>query len=143
MHDVGKIGVPDGILFKPGALTGPEYDVIKQHSELGYAILSRFEQPLLVVAAKIARTHHERWNGTGYPRGLAGEAIPVEGRIAAVADVFDAVMSRRCYKPAVPLEQTLEIMADGRGSQFDADIVDLLLDHVDELMVVRTQYHDA
>ncbi len=142
MHDVGKIGVPDGILFKPGALSVAEYDVIKQHPELGYEILAKSEQPLLVLAATIARTHHERWDGNGYPHGLAGDAIPIEGRIAAVADVFDAVISRRCYKPAYSLERTLQVMTDGRGTSFDGAIVELLLDHIDEVMAIQEQYPD-
>jgi putative two-component system response regulator len=143
MHDVGKIGVPDGILFKPGMLSKGEYDVIKEHPELGHEILGKSAQPLLVMAAVIALTHHERWDGGGYPRGLAGEHIPLEGRIAAVADVFDALLSRRVYKPAFPLEQAVQIMSDGRGVQFDGDIVDLLLLHIDEAVVIMEQYPDV
>ena len=107
MHDIGKIGVADGILFKPGTLSAAEFDVIKEHAEQGYRILAKSKHPLLQLAATIARTHHERWDGSGYPHGLAGTAIPIEGRIAAVADVFDAIVSRRVYKPAFPLDQAL------------------------------------
>ena len=143
MHDVGKIGVPDGILFKPGMLSKGEYDVIKEHPELGHEILGKSDQPLLVMAALIALTHHERWDGAGYPHGLEGEHIPLEGRIAAVADVFDALMSRRVYKPAFPIEQALQIMSDGRGVQFDGDIVDLLLTHIDDVLAIQAQYPDV
>jgi cyclic di-GMP phosphodiesterase len=142
MHDIGKVGVPDGILFKPGPFTAPEYDVIKQHAELGYRILSKSEQPLLATAASIARTHHERWDGTGYPHGLHGDAIPIEGRIAAVADVFDAVICRRCYKPAYPVERALEIVSDARGSHFDPDVVDVFFDNLDAVLDIRNDYPD-
>jgi putative two-component system response regulator len=142
MHDVGKIGVPDGILFKPGKLTVGEFDVIKQHPELGYEILAKSDQPLLVMAATIARSHHERWDGTGYPQGLSGEDIPLEGRIAAVADVFDALVSRRVYKPAFPLDRSLEIMREGRATHFDPTVVDLLLANVDQVVVIQEQYED-
>jgi putative two-component system response regulator len=143
MHDVGKIGVPDGILFKPGTLSKGEYDVIKEHPELGNEILGKSAQPLLVMAAVIALTHHERWDGGGYPHGLAGLHIPLEGRIASVADVFDALLSRRVYKPAFPLEQALQIMKDGRGAQFDADIVELLFAHIEEAVAIQEQYPDV
>ncbi|MDQ4132681.1 MAG: response regulator [Actinomycetota bacterium] len=142
MHDVGKIGVPDGILFKPGKLSMGEYDVIKQHPELGYEILSKSEEPLMAMAASIARSHHERWDGSGYPHGLAGTQIPLEGRICAVADVFDAIVSRRVYKPALPLETALQMLSDGRGTQFDGDIVDILLERVDEVEAIQEQYPD-
>jgi putative two-component system response regulator len=142
MHDVGKIGVPDGILFKPGKLSTGEFEVIKQHPELGYEILAKSEQPLLVMAAAIARTHHERWDGAGYPQGLSGKGIPIEGRLAAVADVFDALVSRRVYKPALSLERSLEIMGEGRATQFDPDVVDLLLGNIDEVVAIQEQYQD-
>jgi putative two-component system response regulator len=134
--------VPDGILFKPGKLTVGEFDVIKQHPELGYEILAKSDQPLLVMAATIARSHHERWDGTGYPQGLSGEDIPLEGRIAAVADVFDALVSRRVYKPAFPLDRSLEIMREGRATHFDPTVVDLLLANVDQVVVIQEQYED-
>ena len=142
MHDVGKIGVPDGILFKPGKLSVGEYEVIKQHPELGYEILAKSKQPLMAMAAVIARTHHERWDGTGYALGLAGTDIPLEGRIASVADVFDALVSRRVYKPAFPIERALEIMSAGRGTQFDGDVVEILLGCMDEALAIRDQYPD-
>jgi cyclic di-GMP phosphodiesterase len=142
MHDIGKIGVPDGILFKPGPFTAPEYDVIKQHAELGFQILSKSEQPLLAMAASIARAHHERWDGTGYPHGLAGDAIPIEGRLAAVADVFDAIVCRRCYKPAYPVERALDIVREGRGTHFDPDVVDVFLANVDGVLDIRNDHPD-
>ena len=143
MHDVGKIGVPDGILFKPGRVSAGEFEVIKQHPELGFSILDKSEQPLLVLAALIARTHHERWDGTGYPRGLAGTGIAMEGRIAAVADVFDALVSRRVYKPAFTVEHSLDIMRDGRGTSFDPDVLDQFLEHADEAVGVLEMFPDA
>jgi putative two-component system response regulator len=142
MHDIGKIGVPDGILFKPGRFTPPEYDVIKQHAEIGYQILAKSNLPLLDTAAAIARTHHERWDGSGYPYALAGESIPIEGRIAALADVFDAIVSRRCYKPAYPVERALDIIRDARGTGFDPAVVDVFFDHLDEIADIRLDYPD-
>ncbi|MCU1429406.1 MAG: Response regulator with domain [Actinomycetia bacterium] len=142
MHDIGKVGVPDGILFKPGPFTRPEFDVIKQHSELGFRILSKSEQPLLATAASIAYTHHERWDGSGYPNELAGQEIPMEGRIAAVADVFDAVVSRRCYKPAYPVEHAYEILRDGRETDFYPGVVDAFFDNVDAILEIKQEYAD-
>jgi putative two-component system response regulator len=142
MHDIGKVGVPDGILFKPGPFTAPEYDVIKQHAELGYHILSKSEQPMLEMAASIARSHHERWDGGGYPHGLHGDTIPIEGRIAAVADVFDAVVCRRCYKPAFPVERALEIVRDARGTHFDPGVVDVFFENLDAVLDIRNDYPD-
>jgi cyclic di-GMP phosphodiesterase len=143
MHDVGKLGVPDGILLKPARLTPVEFEVVKQHAEFGYRMLSRSQQPLVSLAATIALTHHERWDGSGYPEGTAGEDIPLEGRITAIADVFDALMSRRVYKSAFPLDQTVELMLEGRGTQFDPTLTDLFLDDVDALMAVRAEYPDS
>lgn len=143
MHDIGKIGVADGILFKPGALSANEFDVVKEHAEQGYQILAKSDHPLLQLAATIARTHHERWDGSGYPHGLARTAIPIEGRISAVADVFDAVVSRRVYKAAFPLEQALDIVRDGRATLFDPDVVDIFFEHLDEVTDIRSQYADA
>ena len=143
MHDVGKIGVPDGILFKPGRVSAGEYEVIKQHAELGFSILERSEQPLLALGALIARTHHERWDGTGYPRGLEGTAIPLEGRIAAVADVFDALVSRRVYKPAFSVERALDIMRQGRATSFDPEVLDEFLGHADDAVEVLELFPDV
>jgi putative two-component system response regulator len=142
MHDVGKVGVPDGILFKPGRLSDSEYDVIKEHAARGAEILGQSDTELLTMAAAIARTHHERWDGTGYPEGLAGSEIPLEGRIAAVADVFDAVVSRRVYKPAMSNAEAVEVLTTGRGSQFDADVVDVFLASMGEVLEIQQRYRD-
>ena len=107
MHDVGKVGIPDGILLKPGRVTAAEFSVIKQHVALGHSILSRSDQPLLKLAAEVAETHHERWDGGGYLHGMRGEEIPLAGRITAIADTFDALVSRRVYKDPIPLEPAL------------------------------------
>jgi len=126
LHDVGKVGVPDRILLKPGSLTGEERAEMQRHAEIGYRILAGSRAELLQLAATIAWTHHERIDGRGYPRGLAGEDIPLEGRIAAVADVYDALTRDRVYRPRFERERALEMLAAGRGTQFDADAVDAL-----------------
>jgi putative two-component system response regulator len=131
LHDVGKVGIPDGILLKPGALTDSERRVMERHAEIGHRMLEGSGEVLLDLAAEVALTHHERFDGQGYPRGQRGEEIPVEGRIAAVADVFDALTSERVYRPAFGLEEALEIMAAGRGTQFDPELLDLFLTAVD------------
>lgn len=142
MHDVGKIGIPDSILLKPGKLTGEEYEIMKQHAEIGYRILSGSDSPLLELAASIARSHHEKWNGSGYPRGLAGEDIPIEGRIVAVADVFDALTSRRPYKPAWSVADATALLQAGRGEHFDPELVDLFLGSLDEVLDIRQRFQD-
>jgi len=142
MHDVGKIGVPDSILLKPGRLTPAEFEVMKQHAETGFQILSGSDSTLLVIAASIARHHHEKWDGTGYPRGLAREGIPLEGRIAAVADVFDALSSPRPYKPAWSLADTLGFLQSGRGQHFDPELVDLFLASLDEVLEIKERFRD-
>ncbi len=143
MHDVGKVAIADGILFKPGRLTGAEFGVIQGHAEAGFAILSKSDFPLLRLAATIAHTHHECWDGTGYPLGLRGDAIPLVGRITAIADVFDALVSRRVYKPAMPLDRAVDVLRDGRGTQFDAELLDVFLDHLDEADRIRRDYPDS
>lgn len=142
MHDVGKIGIADGILFKPGSLTPAERAVVEQHADIGHRILAKSEQPLLQLAATIARTHHERWDGTGYPLGLAGEQIPFEGRIVAIADVFDALVSPRVYKPAFEIDHALSIMREGRATHFDPELLDLFLDRFDEVEAIRNLLRD-
>lgn len=142
LHDVGKIGVPDRVLRKRGKFTPQEREVMKQHAEVGYRLFEGAEAELLLLAGTIAWTHHERWDGTGYPRGLAGEAIPLEGRVAAVADVFDALMSKRAYKPAMPLGQVLEIMRAGRGRHFEPRLVDLFLEPLDEVLAISMEFPD-
>jgi putative two-component system response regulator len=142
MHDVGKIGIPDSILLKPGKLTRDEYEIMKQHAEIGYRILSGSDSPLLELAASIARSHHEKWNGTGYPRGLAGDDIPIEGRIVAVADVFDALTSRRPYKKAWTLADAIALLQSGRGEHFDPEIIDIFLGSMDEVLEIRSRFRD-
>jgi putative two-component system response regulator len=143
MHDIGKIGTPDHILLKPGKFSSEEFEVITRHSEMGRHILDGSEAVLLKLAATIAWTHHEKFDGTGYPRRLAGEAIPLEGRIAAVADTFDALTTKRIYKPAFSLEQTLDIMREGRGKHFDPSLLDTFLGAMDEVLVIKDRFSDA
>jgi putative two-component system response regulator len=142
MHDVGKVSVPDGILFKPGPLSPEEFNVIKGHAASGRAILGKSDVPLLALAATIAESHHERWDGAGYPHGLAGTAIPLEGRIASVADVFDALVSRRVYKPRIPLDESADMIRAGRGTQFDPDVVTLFDEALDEIHTIYAEYPD-
>ncbi|MFO7609899.1 MAG: DUF3369 domain-containing protein [Candidatus Krumholzibacteriia bacterium] len=142
MHDVGKVGIPDRVLNKPGRLTSAEFAVMRTHAVLGHAILCKSDQRIMRTAARIALHHHERWDGQGYPRGLAGEAISLEGRITAVVDVFDALCSRRVYRDAVPSAQVLEVIRAGRGRQFDPELVDVFLAHADEFVAVQQEHPD-
>jgi putative two-component system response regulator len=142
MHDVGKIGIPDSILLKPSELTPEENTIMQQHCEIGYRILAGSQSALLRTAADIALTHHERVDGTGYPQGLKSDDIPVQGRIAAIADVFDALTSNRVYKRAFPLGKAVDIMRDARGLHFDGDLLDSFLDVLDEALEIRDQYAD-
>jgi PAS domain S-box-containing protein len=137
MHDVGKIAIPSEILRKSGSLTPDEREEMKQHATIGHEILANSESELLDLAATIALTHHEHFDGSGYPQGLIGEEIPLEGRITALADVFDALLSDRHYRPALTVGETVEIIREGRGRQFDPQIVDLLLDHLEEALSLR------
>jgi putative two-component system response regulator len=139
MHDIGKIGIPDSILLKPGKLTPDEYAFIQQHAEFGHRILAGATSELLELAAVIALTHHEKWDGTGYPGGLEKEEIPLEGRIAAVADVFDALTTNRVYRKAFTLPEAIAIMKKGRGSHFDAELLDLFVAHLGEILVVAEE----
>lgn len=143
MHDIGKIATPDRILFKPGPLTDEEFAEMRLHTEIGHRILAGSGAELLDVAAEIAWTHHERVDGAGYPRGLAGEVIPVEGRMAAVADVFDALTSERVYRPAFTVQEAVAIMRDDRGRHFDPLLLDRFLDALDEVEEIRARYRDA
>jgi PAS domain S-box-containing protein len=137
MHDVGKIATPSEILRKPGPLTPEEREEMKRHATVGFEILANSASELLDLAATIALTHHERFDGSGYPQGLAGEEIPLEGRITAVADVFDALLSERHYRPAFTVAEAVEVIKNGRASQFDPQIVDILLKHLDEALTLR------
>ncbi len=136
MHDIGKVGVPDAVLQKPGPLTEAEWAVMRQHPTMGARILKGSKVPFIQMAARIAACHHERWDGTGYPSGLAGEAIPVEARITTIADVYDALCSHRHYKAAWPEAQVIEAMEQGRGSQFDPALLDLFLAHLDDMRAI-------
>jgi diguanylate cyclase (GGDEF)-like protein len=137
MHDVGKIATPDRVLQKPGALTDDERTEMERHTTVGHQILAHSKSELLQIAAMIALTHHERWDGNGYPHGLRGEDIPTEGRIVAVADVFDALLSDRCYRPAMSPVEAVARIRGGRGTQFDPLVVDALLDNVEEILRLR------
>jgi putative two-component system response regulator len=133
LHDIGKVGVRDNILLKAGPLTHDEYEEMKQHAALGAEAILRAEKMLgeasfLHLAGEIALTHQERWDGTGYPKGLAGEQIPLSGRLMAVADVYDAITHTRVYQDAVPHETAVQIMEKMRGTHFDPDILDAFLD---------------
>ena len=128
MHDVGKIAVPDSLLLKPGRLSPEERAIIRRHTDFGYGILENSASAVIALAAEIALTHHERWDGQGYPRGLGGTDIPLSGRIVAVADVFDALVSDRPYKRAWSVEDTLDYIRTNAGSQFDPSCVAAFLD---------------
>jgi len=142
MHDVGKIGVSDLILYKKGRHTAEEFEIMKQHAQMGYEILRGSQSELLDTAATIAWTHHEKFDGSGYPRGLNGREIPLEGRIVAIADVFDALTSKRVYKPAFPLAQASQIMNEGRGKHFDPGLLDLFWECLNEVIEIQERYTD-
>ncbi|MFN9537645.1 MAG: HD domain-containing phosphohydrolase [Planctomycetota bacterium] len=165
LHDLGKIGIPDAILLNPGKLTEEEFAVMKRHCEIGREILDPFaademealrqnksdparlpsniRSPLLVLAAKIAQTHHEKWDGTGYPLGLKGEQIPIEGRITSVSDVYDALCSVRPYKEGFSVEQALRIMLAERGTRFDPKVLDAFVDQIPRIEKIRKAYSDG
>src|SRR5437867_2889475 len=143
MHDIGKIGTPDHILLKPGKFTPEEFEVMTRHTDIGHRILLGSEAELLKLAATIAWTHHESFDGTGYPRGLAGAAIPLEGRIAAIADAFDALTSKRVYKPAYPVAQAVDLMQSHRGKQFDPALLDTFFGSMSQVTAIRNQYADS
>ena len=164
LHDVGKIGIPDAVLLNPGRLTAEEFEVMKthcgvgleimeplseldqdrvrRHSSSGAFIMDGVESPMLELAASIARTHHEKWDGTGYPAKLAGESIPIEGRICCVADVFDALCSERPYKPKFPLKKCLEIMLSERGTRFDPKVLDAFFARFEQIEEIRQNHED-
>lgn len=137
MHDAGKIAIPDAILLKPGTLTAAERKVMEGHARVGFLLLSDSESDLLELAATIALTHHERFDGTGYPRRLSGDAIPIVGRIAAIADVFDALTSDRVYRDAVPVEKAVEMMREQRGKHFCPGLLDEFLASLDEVLAIH------
>lgn len=140
LHDLGTVVIPDAILFKAGKLSGEEFEVVKGHAEAGYQMLCNSPSELVQSSAVVCWTHHERWDGTGYPRGLSGEDIPLEGRIAAVADVFDALTSQRIYRPAFSMVTAIEMIESERESHFDPQVLDAFHAAVGELQVVRQRY---
>ena len=140
MHDIGKIGIPDHILLKPGKFEPPEWEIMKTHSRIGADILAGDDSQLLTMARSIALNHHEKWDGSGYPGGLQGEAIPLVGRIVALADVFDALTSERPYKKAWTVEATLEYVEANRGKHFDPRLVDLMLERLPDILAIRDQF---
>jgi len=142
MHDVGKVGIPDEILFKPGRLDVEEFAIMQQHTVMGYQILKDSDSSLLQTAAEIALAHHEKYDGTGYPDGKQGDDIPLFGRIVAVADVFDAVLSVRPYKKAWPLERAVELIRDGRGKHFDPECVRAFFQDWGNVLAIREHYRD-
>jgi putative two-component system response regulator len=143
LHDVGKVAIPDRILLKPGRLTDTERGVMQTHPEIGHRILSDSDSELLRSAATIALTHHERWDGSGYPRGLSDDQIPTVGRIAAVADVFDALTSDRVYRPAFPVGMAVEMMESERGRHFEPTMLDALHGTFERVEMVRRQFGDG
>jgi response regulator RpfG family c-di-GMP phosphodiesterase len=143
LHDIGKVGIPDRILLKPGKLDAIEWGIMKTHARIGYELLQDSSAEVMRLGAEIAHAHHEKWNGDGYPNGLAGEAIPLAGRIVAVADVFDALLNVRHYKPAWGLDDTLKLLRGERGSHFDPACVNALLRRLDEAMDIQKQYGEV
>lgn len=149
LHDIGKVGIPDHILLKPGRLDAAEWEIMMTHAALGAEAIERAEadaqQPIefLAVAKQIARHHHERWDGLGYPDGLAGDAIPLPARLMALADVFDALISRRVYKPALPYERARDIIASSRGTHLDPDVVDAFVADFDTFRAIAERHADS
>ena len=142
MHDIGKVGTPDMILLKPGKLTDEEFVQMKKHAEIGYDVLRTSTSHLLQVAAEIAYTHHEKFDGSGYPRGLKGSEIPLFGRIVAVADVFDALTSERPYKKAWSDEQASQLLREGAGAHFDPECVEAFFASFDEVLEIKKKFAD-
>lgn len=142
MHDIGKIGTPDRILLKPGKLDADEWDIMQKHATNGAQILSDSRQGFIRLGEVIALTHHEKWDGNGYPSGLKGGKIPLVGRIVAIADVFDALTTRRPYKEPFSLEKSYAIIQESKGNHFDPDVVDAFFAVEDEILVIKDKYKD-
>jgi response regulator RpfG family c-di-GMP phosphodiesterase len=149
LHDIGKIGIPDRILLKPGRFEPAEFEIMKTHTTLGRDAIAHAEQQLgmdvefLSLAKEIAYGHQEKWDGSGYPQGLAGDAIPISARLMAVADVYDALISRRVYKEGMPHDKAMQIIVDGRGSHFDPDICDAFVACVDQFRTIAARFADS
>ena len=147
LHDIGKVGIPDRILLKPGKLDNDEFEIMKTHASLGSEALKQAEEELggtsfLHYAREIALSHHEKWDGSGYPNGLTGNQIPLSGRLMAIADVYDALISRRVYKPAFTHEEAMKIILQGKGNHFDPELIDAMLNIEDEFISIAQQYAD-
>ena len=142
MHDIGKIGIPDKILHKPGKLSSDEYRAMQEHSNLGYKMLNKLDRPLINMAATIAHEHHEHYDGNGYPLGLKGENIAIEARIVGLVDVFDALGSARSYKQPWTDEQIIEHLISKKGTQFDPELIDLFMQNIDDIFTIRNQLQD-
>jgi len=142
MHDIGKVGTPDLILLKPGKLTPDEFSIMKQHAVIGYEVLNTASSHMLKIAAEIAHSHHEKFDGSGYPRGLKGEEIPLFGRIVAVADVFDALTSERPYKKAWSIEKATELLREGMGTHFDPSCVVAFFTDFDDVLTIKNKFVD-
>lgn len=149
LHDIGKVGIPDHILQKPGPLTPEEWVIMRTHARLGSDAIEQAERDIampldfLVLAKEIAHWHHEKWDGSGYPDGLAGEAIPLSARLMALADVFDALINPRVYKPAMPYAAARDIISAGRGKHFDPDVVDVFLAGFDDFVAIAERYQES
>ena len=143
MHDIGKVGIPDNILNKPAKLTFEEFEIMKTHASIGYEMLKYSNRPILKASALVAKTHHEKWDGTGYPEGLKGEDIPIFGRITAIADVFDALGHNRVYKKAWELEDILALFKQESRKHFDPNLINLLFKHLDKFLALRNEYDDV
>ena len=142
MHDVGKIGIKDDILLKPGPLTEAEFDVMRTHPQIGADIIGEHQSPILRLAREIALSHHEKWDGSGYPNGLSGEDIPIEARIVAICDVFDALTSKRPYKDAWPFEEAVEFMQEQSGSHFDPALVGFFINSLTQVKAIMEEFKD-
>ncbi|RVT83857.1 response regulator [Inhella crocodyli] len=149
LHDIGKVGIPDRILLKPGKLTAEEFEVMKTHTTIGRDAIERAEQQLglpvafLQCAKEIAYGHQEKWDGSGYPQGIGGDLIPISARLMAVADVYDALISRRVYKEGMPHEKAVEIIIAGRNQHFDPDVIDAFVVVLSQFQAIATKFHDS
>lgn len=142
LHDIGKIGIPDAILLKPGKLDPEQWEIMKRHSEIGGQILEGAISPQVALAREIALTHHEKWDGTGYPHGLAGEAIPIAGRVVAIADVFDALTAERPYKKPWPVEEAVKFITENAGKHFDPALVEAFRRELPAILELRERFKD-